>query len=376
MFRYLADLWHALSLPQYQPLVEVRVSAGALRHNFHAVGRAVAPCAVAPVLKANAYGHGLRQVADALRDEPAPFWCVDSYYEAWLLRRWGFRVPLLVMGFTADATMAANRLRDVHFSIGAPVIDGRARRPQEVQLKIETGMHRQGVAPDDVVAAIASLHAAGYRVTGAFSHLADADTVDSMITVRQIAVWNAVIAQVRVAAPEACWFHLAASAGTAQLAAMDANVVRLGLGLYGIDPYPRRDLGLRPSLALVTKIASLRMVPAGESVGYNATWAATSPRHVATIPVGYFEGLDRRLSNLGTVTVRGAQCPVVGRVSMNMATVDVTDVPDAAVGDEAVVFSSDPTAANAVARAADLAHTIPYELLVHIPSHLRRVLGK
>jgi alanine racemase len=370
----LADLWRAWSRPSYDPLIEVRISGGALRHNLQSFRQAVAPRQVVPVLKAQAYGHGLREVAEALRQEDAPFWCVDSYYEAHLLRRWGFRAPLLVMGFTSERTMADSRLRDVQFSVGAlPASQEAARRPQEVQLKVDTGMHRQGVAPSEALAAIGALHAQGHRVVGVFSHLADADVPDSAMTARQVAIWNDLMPRVRAAAPEARWFHLGASAGSAATGA-DTNVVRLGLGLYGIDPYSGRALGLRPALSLITRIAAVRDVPAGESVGYNATWTAPTNRRVATIPVGYSEGLDRRLSNVGSVLVRGTACPLVGRVSMNMATVDVTDVADAKVGDEVTVFSADASAPNAVAAAAARIGTIPYELLVHIPVHLRRVL--
>jgi len=224
------------------------------------------------------------------------------------------------------------------------------------------------------------------KLEGACTHLADADSSDTLFVEQQIKVWNRIAATLRTRLPTLRYWHVAASAGVRLSGQIDANVARVGLGLYGLsalsrdavpqktrrDPSPTSNLA--PVLSVTTMITSIRTLRPGQHVGYNGTWTAHRPARIATIPLGYFEGLDRRLSNSGFVQVGGVLCPIVGRISMNIASIDVTQVPAATVGDRVIVFSADPSAANSIAGAARLANTIPYDLLVHIPQHLRRVI--
>jgi alanine racemase len=131
---------------------------------------------------------------------------------------------------------------------------------------------------------------------------------------------------------------------------------------------------LKPVLEMHTTITSLRNIEAGESVGYNATYTATEKRRLASIPVGYAEGLDRRLSSKGSVMVKGKICPIVGRISMNITTLDVSDLPELNIGEKAVVISADPDFLNSMENMAKLCGTIPYDIAIHIPSQLRRVI--
>ena len=149
--------------------------------------------------------------------------------------------------------------------------------------------------------------------------------------------------------------------------------MRLGIGLYGMNVGIER-LDLRPALEMRTRITSIHTLHAGESVGYNATFKAPQDMRVATIPVGYAEGVDRRLSSKGSILVRGTSCPIIGRVSMNITSLDISNVADVHVGDEVTVISPNAADPNGVEAIADLCGTIPYEILVHIPAHLRRVI--
>jgi len=148
----------------------------------------------------------------------------------------------------------------------------------------------------------------------------------------------------------------------------------LGLGLYGYAPKTETGLQLKPVLSLKTIISSVKNIKAGQFVGYNATYQAKHDMKIATIPVGYFEGIDRRLSSVGYVRVVNSDCPIIGRVSMNITTIDVNVVPDLKPNESVEVISSNPNDKNSAANIAKLAGTIIYEILVHLPPHLRRTI--
>ncbi|HXK39560.1 MAG TPA: alanine racemase, partial [Candidatus Paceibacterota bacterium] len=210
---------------------------------------------------------------------------------------------------------------------------------------------------------------------GLCSHLADSDGDDPAFTKAQIEKWNGAVKAWKEKAPRTRWYHLSATSGARYAHDIDANLFRVGLGLYGFE-CSNTVQGLLPALSMHTKITALRRIEAGESVGYNRTFTTERPTRIATIPVGYFEGVDRRLSNRGFVRVRGRECPIIGRVSMNMTTIDVTDLPEVAEGDGVEVIGADPSAKNTVAAIAELCGTIPYDILVRIPTHLKRIIGE
>ncbi|MFH0830727.1 MAG: alanine racemase [Parcubacteria group bacterium] len=363
---------------RYEPLIKVRIKRAALEHNYAVFTRELTGVCVAPVLKSNAYGHGLVTVAKIMDQLNPPFMVVDSYYEALVLRNECVRAPLLVIGYTPLANIVARSLPKVAFTIVGPEqleqISRGLRVPRVFHLKIDTGMHRQGI-PAELLGQAQQLIQANpnIQIEGLCTHLADADGPETEFTRKQVDRWNKLIAKQRFMLPNLRFSHVAATAGTTFAQGLDANVARVGLGLYGITS-PGMRLDLRPALELVTVVASLRSLEPGECIGYNCTYRVMAQRRVATIPVGYFEGLDRRLSDKGSVRIRGRDCPILGRISMNITSVDVTNVPGVQVGDEVVVLSSDPGHANSIARFAQLAQTIPYDLLVHIPQHLRRVV--
>ena len=152
------------------------------------------------------------------------------------------------------------------------------------------------------------------------------------------------------------------------------NLARLGLGLYGISIIDNPKINLRPALSMQTIISGVKSIKKGDSVGYNNTFTAPRDVLIATIPAGYAEGVDRRLSNIGQVEVNGILCPIVGRVSMNITTIDVSNVSQVKLGDSVTIISNDNSSPISVNSIAKICNTIPYEILVHIPAHLRRVL--
>ncbi len=371
-------------LTGYTPLVEVGISKENLIYNLRAYQERYPELQFAPVLKSNAYGHDLATVARILERERVAFFMVDSYYEARRLRRAGIRSRILVMGYVRPEDIAKSRLPHVDFGITdleqlrrlAELI----RHPVRIHLKIDTGMHRQGIPiphlgyAEDIIKGEPHL-----ELVGICSHFADADSEAEGFTQGQVENWKTVAKELLLTFPSIEYRHIAATKGVRFADDTGTNVVRLGIGLYGFDTSPSHETPLRPVLELRALIASIRDISVGESVGYNATFTADRPMRIATVPVGYYEGIDRRLSDKGAMLVNGSTCPIVGRISMNMCSIDVTHVPDVAVGDEVVAISRDPVQPNSISNIARTVSSSDYReseyvMLVHVAPHLVRVV--
>jgi alanine racemase len=359
----------------HDPLITIGISRENLLHNLYTYQQQYPGLAFAPVLKSNAYGH----VAELLDKENIAFLMVDSLFEARTLRKHGIRSCIVVMGYVRPAQIAENCLPRIDFAITdieqLRELSRIAVRPIHIQLKVDTGMHRQGIPPelqDEAVALIQrNLH---LSLVGLCSHFADADNADPAFSKKQLAAWHQARARFDAKFPTIEYRHIAATKGVRFAQEAGTNVARLGMGLYGYDPAPEHTHDLRPVLEMHSLIASVRTLEQGGSVGYNSTYVAPAPERLATVPVGYFEGIDRRLSNLGSLQVRDVLCPIRGRVSMNMCSLDVSAIPDVAVGDEVLVISRDPEAPNSARSMAAMAQESVYVILAHLPPHLKRVV--
>lgn len=375
--------WLSRRRYRYEPLIRVEISRSRLLHNLNEFRKLAPHHAVAPVLKSNAYGHGLFEVARILEHETViPFFVVDSYFEALALRSDGIRKPILIVGYTRPETMESGRLGNVAYTIGSlealqaiENIEG----PIAIHLKIDTGMRRQGILPEEIDRAIELIAENTYiKLTGLISHLSDADNPDPSFTEAQVNVWNRVVHKFSSVFASLKYIHLSATDGHRYSGSINANVSRLGLGLYGLLDgatfNPPLDLG--PVMRMSTIVTGVKDLKRDESIGYGATYKAVRDMKVATIPVGYYEGLDRRLSSVGTVGVTAEEipCRIVGRISMNIASIDVTHVENVRIGTPVVVVSNDPHHENSLVRMAAACGTIPYELAVHVPAHLKRVI--
>lgn len=362
----------------YTPLVEVTISQQRLLGNFLAFQKKFPGQGIAPVLKSNAYGHGLVLVASLLERERVPFFIVDTYVEALVLRTEGMKTPILIIGYTKGENIKASRLKNIAFTI-TNIDDLRTIAHDRTMvgtyhIKIDTGMHRQGISVTDISEALDAIKSAPHmRIEGICTHLADADGETPEPTRKQIDLWNQIVDRLQSDIPTIQFIHAAATEGSRYLDSMKCNVLRVGMGLYGCTR--ATPVVVEPVLEMTSLLTSLCRVPQGESIGYNFTYEAPRDMIVATVPTGYAEGVDRRLSNIGAFTVRGRPCPIVGRVSMNITSIDVTDVaPAGAIGERVTVISreyADPNSCESIARQCN---TIPYEILVHIPSTLRRTV--
>lgn len=362
----------------YQPLIELRIHKNNLLHNLQTMQKAFPGLMIAPVLKSNAYGHGLLPVAEILKNEKIPFLCVDSFFEALILRNEGITTPLLILGYTPPENIKHNNLSQVHFSILSldelKSLSDLNLKMLNVQIKINTGMNRHGLQANEVEEAIELISAhPQINLMGVYTHLADADSIGSVLTKKQIDLWNKVARRFKQAFPRLEYIHCSASSGAVYHEEIEANIMRLGLSLYGFN-IGLGNFDLKPVLEMNSRITSVRKIQVGETVGYNASFMAERPMKIATIPVGYTEGLDRRLSNKGFIEVKGKFCPIIGRISMNIASIDITDIVDLKLGDEVRVISTDSQSPNSVEAMAKLGSEISYDILVHIPAHLRRVI--
>ncbi len=362
---------------QHEPLVKILVLKNNLLSNLHAYQKKFPQLKIAPVLKSNAYGHGLVAVAKILDRENPPFFCVDSFFEARQLRHEGIKTKILIIGYVRPEEICASRLKDVSFTIVSleqlQQISTNFHKFLNIHLKIDTGMHRQGIALKEIEAAIDLIkNNKNIFLEGVCSHLADADNKNQEFTLAQVQNWNRAAKIFQENFGGLKFLHLAATAGLAYADKINAQVARVGIGLYGFDISSLQDLDLKPVLEMRTILTSVKEILPGDKVGYGGTFVANQPMKIATVPVGYFEGVDRRLSNRGWLKVRNVFCPIIGCVSMNITSLDISQVNQPAAGDEVLVISSQPNDKNSVENLAKLCNTIPYEILVHLPFQLRR----
>jgi len=358
------------------------IDLDALSRNLAAVRGRIGGRAILAVVKADAYGHGAVEVTRALEAEGVERFGVALPEEGVELRRAGIRAPILVLGGfappQADLLLRHDLVPAIYRPDQVEALAAAARRHglmAPVHLKVDTGMGRLGVPAADVPAFIGVVEGSpSIRLTGAFSHLAVADDPADPFTSRQIDQFREAIAAIRARglAPEE--IHLANSAAVLDHPPAWLTLVRPGLILYGYAPSSRvTPLTVRPVLSLKTRIIYIKDVAPGTTLGYGRTFAAARPTRVASLAIGYDDGLPRLLSNRGHVLVRGRRAPVVGRISMDLTTVDVTDIPEAGLGDEVVVLGGSGGEVVDADRIAAWAETISWEVLCGLGPRVPRL---
>ena len=364
-----------------QSLITVTISKSALIHNLNEFRKLAQNNQIAPVLKSNAYGHGLSLIAQAIQNERVPFFVIDSHFEARSLRNDGISTPLLIIGYSMIDTIIKNSLKNVSFTITSldalEELTKKIKSPVKIHLKVDTGMHRQGIVPNEVDASLVLIkNNKKIILEGICSHFADADSAKKEFSEAQITTWNAVVTKVRKNFPDLPYWHISQTAGHAYTQEAYANMTRLGLGLYGLRQGAPVEylVNLKPVLEMTSVISGIKDIRSGECVGYGCTFAADRDMTIATIPVGYFEIFDRRLSNVGSVLINDKIAPIIGRISMNITTIDISAISNVKRDDRVVVVSRNPDDRNSLSNLARTCETIPYEIAVHIPAHLKRVL--
>ena len=372
-----------------EPLIErpsrIVVDLAAIAGNLRAI-RARVQRPVMAIVKANAYGHGLVAVARQLQAHGVERLGVAFVEEGIALRRAGITVPILVLGGIYAPQVGEYLRHDLEITVSSldklrqveAAAQALARRAR-IHLKIDTGMERIGVHSYSCAPFIeAALASRWCEIVGIYSHLACADDPDSGMTALQLERFAEACAHFpRLGAPMPLR-HLANSGGVLHFPQTWLDLVRPGLILYGASPDPaaRMDPALRPALALHSRVVYFKVVRAGRSVSYGATWTAPADTRVITVPLGYGDGYPRALSNRGQVLVRGVRRPIVGRICMDQFMVDLGPDGTAYNEDEVVLIGRQGGAAITVEELAAQAGTIPYELLTGLNERIpRRYLG-
>ncbi len=357
-------------------LAELRIDLDAIRRNVAALAQLIAPARLVPVVKANAYGHGLVAVAQALAPHVGRL-AVYDLEEAVALRDAGIGNALHILGPVAardlDTALAANAeltLWDDDLFLAQVASASRRRRTQvRVHAKIDTGVTRLGMRPADAPRIIDRYaHTPELVLAGVCSHLAAAEELDSTFTQEQLARFETATQTT----PAGVERHVAASAAAMLWPETRLDAVRAGIAIYGLWPSPetagvmreRGSFSLEPALAWTTQLVAMHDVPAHTPVGYGCAYHTKRPSRIGVLPIGYAEGLPRAAGDRAFVSVAGKRARIVGRVCMDMAFVDVTDVPDAHPGTPVALDVDDIAAA---------AGTINYEIVARLPAHIPRV---
>ncbi len=355
------------------------IDLDAIAHNL-AVVRGVAPTAgVLAVVKADAYGHGVVPVARRLEVEGVDGFGVALAEEGIELREAGVEAEIVVLngvygGAHRDVLEAA--LTPVVYDLADVAAFAAASRgaPFDVHLKVDTGMSRLGVPLSLLDRFLDGLgrHATA-RVAGVMTHLASADG-DAAFTAEQLLRFESAVARVRARGHAPRALHAANTAATFSRAEARFDMVRPGIALFGCAPGVSDESAreLAPAMRLRTEVIALRELRRGDTIGYDRTFTVESSMRVATVPMGYGDGLMRSVSNRGAMLVGGRRCPVVGRVSMDLTTLDVSSVDGVAVGDEVVVLGRQGDAAIDAADVAEAAGTIAYEVLTNVSRRVPR----
>lgn len=363
----------------YQPTRPTRaeVSLDAIAHNLQCVRDVAHGAEVYAVVKADAYGHGLIPVGQRLQTAGVNGICVALAEEGFALRRAGIQVPILVLNgvYGRDHRHLLNaRLTPVIFDLDQARAFAAAagEEPMLVHLKVDTGMARLGVPLIELPALLDGLERMPQlRIDGLMTHLSSADS-DREVTERQLALFDEACRTVRARGHQPRLLHVANTAGTYAFEHARLNMVRAGIALYGYSPVAGSGRDLRPAMRIRTEIAAVRDLPAGVAVGYSGTFVTRAPARIATVPLGYGDGLMRAASNRGQMLVRGTRCPIVGNVSMDLTSLDVTHLAACEVGDEVVLIGEQGSERLTAEDLAAASGTISYEVLTNISPRVPR----
>ena len=387
------DAKHTLGEPR------VLISRAALLHNVAVLRQAITPgVKLCAIVKADAYGHGAALVADALcnfgngstgAEGPAvDALAVATFDEAEALPDYG--VPLMVLRPVENTFMGRQRLKleaairsGSVLTLCSPAAADDVSRVAlacgaraSVQVMVDTGMTRSGVCVDRVDELLRKIASRpSLRLVGLCTHFSNAEDPASPLTAEQLGRFRACTDGYVAAQTPKVTRHAANSAAAFFCRESHLDMVRPGVALYGIDPTlrPGLDRKLRPALKWTAPLIGVKDVPRGTCVGYGQTWVAERDTRVGLVPVGYADGYPRSFSNRGAVLVHGRRAAVIGRVSMDLTTIDLTAVHGACIGDEVTLLDSDPLSPVSVYELAKWAETIPYEVFCRIGQRMKRV---
>lgn len=379
-FRKKLDSVSRFFASDYRTHNRIDISKSALLHNFDVLKEASGGLEPMPVLKSNAYGHGIELVAEALKERVFPYIAVDGYHEYLRVRRVSNQ-PVLVMGAIPSENISKLVYDKVAFMVqDAETVNAFGASGQDVRLHldVDTGMNRYGSDISGLERILAAIKThSNLHLEGVASHLADADNTAVEFTKEQGKRFDKALSHVFGAGFKPELIHISNSPGAPKKVSKYSNAFRPGLGLYGINPLTEGDAQqktlaeLRPALRFLSTVTAVRELEEGESVSYGRTYIAKKKSRIAVIPVGYYEALPRALSSKARLISKDHELKIAGRICMNHT---MLEAQSAEVGDEVEVIGGDSQKPNSAAELSKVAGMIPYELLVDIAVDTRRRL--
>jgi len=370
-----------MSIPR---LAWAEIDSFALVNNISVIRQHVGTgVGVMAVVKANAYGHGAVGVAKIAEKAGVEYFGVSSFYEARELRNNGIKTPILILGYTP----AENYLEMIDFDITATIKNldvakalvtaaRRREKTAKVWVKVDTGMHRLGLEPEQVFYFVKKLYdLPNLKVEGIFTHFADADS-NLEFSKLQLDRFNKVLSELKKESINIPIKSAAASSGIFNLPESYFNMVRTGLAMLGLNRDSKSIFSkdLQRVLTFKTEVVQVHDLQKGETVGYGRSFKVSRPSRIATLAVGYGDGFRRSPYNWGEVLIKGYRVPLVGRVSMDQSAIDITDIPsDIRAGQEVVLIGKSGNEEITVEQVADQLQTSPYEVVVNLSSRVTRI---
>lgn len=367
--------------------VYAKIDTGAVRHNLEEIQKILKPgTKVAAVIKADGYGHGALEIADAIQDAGCLYgFAVATAEEALFLRHHGINKPILILGYVFEehyqeliAQGIALTVFTLEMARQLSAVAVKLKKDIAIHIKIDTGMGRIGMQVGEesakIIAQISSLP--HIVVEGIFTHFARADETDKSAACQQLTQFIQMMHLLEGEGIQIPYRHCANSAAILDLPQANMDLVRAGIILYGLwpsDEVQKNRVRLRPALGLISHVAYVKQLEAGRSISYGGTYTAETAKTVATIPVGYGDGYPRSLSNKGYVLIHGQKAPILGRVCMDQFMVDVTDIPDVKTGVKATLVGEDGGRRITLEELGELSGRFNYEFACGISRRVPRI---
>ncbi|OEH94328.1 alanine racemase [Bacillus solimangrovi] len=364
----------------------VSISLDAIKNNIQQFRNHISSsCKFMAVVKADGYGHGAEIIAKTAIKEGADYLGVAFIDEAVQLRKCGITTPILVLGYTPPDTLQLAIEQNITLTcfsedilVEASKIATNLNKTALIHLKVDTGMSRIGVRTKEDALSFTNRAASLPNVVleGIFTHFAAADSNDSTFTDMQFSTFQEIVDYVERSGFHFQLKHCCNSAGTMQYPHMHLDMVRVGISLYGLLPdpnIPTRPFELKQAMQFKTKIVTVKDLEEGNSISYGCTYTTESTRTIATLPIGYADGLNRLLSNKAEMIVRGKRAPIVGRICMDQTMIDVTGIPNVQHHDEVTIFGRDQNCFISIDEIAQLIGTINYEIVCAIGKRVPRI---
>ena len=380
--RHIKKLIGTISSNDYKTLNTIEISRSRLLSNY-SLFRKNTSLGIIPVLKANAYGHGISQVAEILNDTDCELIAVDGYFEASKILD-VTKKKILVLGYILPENFHLLNVSKCSFVIQD--IEGLKRindmnKPVNVHIEINTGMNRLGIDPSELDSFLDHIgRYSNINLEGVMTHLADADNeVDSSYSVSQAELFDKSVEQILSLGFNPKYIHIAQTAGSVKIQSKYANTMRLGIGLYGLNPLSIKDKShnnlseLKPVLSFTTTIVKKSDLKKGDRVSYNGIFSAPNDMTIGVLPLGYYEGIPRQLSNVGLVKHGDKYLPIVGRVCMNHIMISL-EGQDLYVGDKLIVISNNSEDKNSVQQICMDHDLFNYSLVTCLSESTRRVI--